>query len=74
MIKKVIIGSKVHFKHNGRLYIRRYDYLDGQPIGKVVSPDSPVGRAIHNKNAGDKMIANTPGGPVEIEIIKVIKE
>ena|GEM_PF-2996300 len=69
---KVRISSKVRFKHNGRLYSRVLTNLDECPVGKVVTPDSPVGRAMLGKTAGDKFTVNTPDGPAEVEIIEVL--
>jgi len=70
-MRKIRTGSKVKFKHDGRLYERLYVYLDGHDARKVVSPDSPVGQAMLGKSAGDKFTVNTPGGLVKVEIIKV---
>lgn len=69
--KEINIGSKVRFKHNGRLYERLYDYLNGYDVGVVVTPNSPVGQALAGKTVGSKFTVNTPGGLAEIEVIEV---
>ena len=39
-------------------------------LGKI-SEDSPVGKAIKGHASGDKVIAETPSGEIELEILKI---
>lgn len=71
MSNKIKIGKKVRFKLNGKFYNRTFNYLNGQPVRRVVSPESPVGQAIFDKTAGTKLVVNTPGGPAKVEILEV---
>lgn len=64
-------GCKVAFLLNGRrmerLLSSRY-----QPE-KTITLDSPVGRAIRGRMAGDRFRVYTPAGPSIIKIIEVVK-
>jgi transcription elongation factor GreA len=37
----------------------------------VLTPESPIGRSLVGKNAGDKVVATVPAGEREIEILEV---
>jgi transcription elongation factor GreA len=37
----------------------------------VLTPESPIGRSLVGKNAGDKVVASVPAGEREIEILEV---
>jgi transcription elongation factor GreA len=37
----------------------------------VLTPESPIGRSLVGKNAGDKVVAKIPAGEREIEILEV---
>lgn len=37
----------------------------------VLTPDSPIGRSLVGKNAGDKVVAKIPAGERQIEILEV---
>jgi transcription elongation factor GreA len=37
----------------------------------VLTPESPIGRSLVGKNAGDKVVAEIPAGEREIEILEV---
>lgn len=44
---------------------------EADPINGAISEDSPFGKALLGKNAGDDVTVDAPAGPVEYKIIKV---
>ena len=44
---------------------------EADPMNGVISEDSPFGRALLGKNAGDDVVVDAPAGPVEYKILKV---
>jgi len=71
---KVGLGSIVHLKEG-----------DGEPVvyrlvmpeeadanSGLISPSSPIGRALLNREPGDEVTVRTPGGDRRFEIVKLI--
>ena len=44
---------------------------EADPMNGVISEDSPFGKALMGKNAGDEVTVDAPAGPVEYKILKV---
>ena len=44
---------------------------EADPMNGVISEDSPFGKALLGKNAGDEVTVDAPAGPVEYKILKV---
>ncbi|MCI8423833.1 MAG: transcription elongation factor GreA [Lawsonibacter sp.] len=44
---------------------------EADPMNGAISEDSPFGRALLGKNAGDDITVDAPAGPVEYKILKV---
>ena len=44
---------------------------EADPMNGAISEDSPFGRALLGKNAGDDVTVDAPAGPVEYKILKV---
>lgn len=44
---------------------------EADPMNGVISEDSPFGRALLGKSAGDDVVVDAPAGPVEYKILKV---
>ena len=42
---------------------------EADPMNGTISEDSPFGRAVLGKNAGDDIIVDAPAGPVEYKIL-----
>ena len=44
---------------------------EADPMNGVISEDSPFGKALLGKNAGDEVTVDAPAGPVEYKILKI---
>ena len=44
---------------------------EADPMNGAISEDSPFGKALLGKNAGDDVTVDAPAGPVEYKILKV---
>ena len=44
---------------------------EADPMNGTISEDSPFGKALLGKNAGDDVTVDAPAGPVEYKILKV---
>ena len=44
---------------------------EADPMSGAISEDSPFGKALLGKNAGDDVTVDAPGGPVEYKLLKV---
>lgn len=44
---------------------------EADPRNGRISNESPIGRAILGKRAGDTILAQTPAGPIDITILKI---
>ncbi len=44
---------------------------EADPMNGAISEDSPFGRALLGKNAGENVTVDAPAGPVEYKILKV---
>ena len=44
---------------------------EAAPMNGAISEDSPFGKALLGKNAGDEITVDAPAGPVEYKILKV---
>lgn len=66
------MGSKVRVKLNGDE--QTFDIVgsnEADPLGGKISNESPLGKVLMGKNAGDKVTAATPSGEKEYEIVEV---
>jgi len=71
---KVGLGSFVHLKEAGgeTLVYQLVMPEDAEPTKGLISPSSPIGRALLNKEAGDEVSVPTPGGVRHFEIVKLV--
>ncbi len=71
---KVGLGSIVHLRQtNGEIMVIRLVMPEeANPDAGLISPSSPIGRALLNKQPGDAVLVRTPGGDREFEIVKLI--
>lgn len=44
---------------------------EADPMNGAISEDSPLGKALLGKNAGDEVTAEAPAGPVEYKLLKI---
>ena len=44
---------------------------EADPMNGAISEDSPFGRALLGKNAGDEVTVEAPAGPVEYKLLKI---
>lgn len=68
----VQMGSKVRLKFNGEEQL--FDIVgsnEADPLGGKISNESPLGKALMGKKAGDKIMVQTPGGEKKYEILEV---
>lgn len=68
----VTIGSTMSIKINGKERI--YTIVgsnEANPSEGKISNESPVGRALLGKKAGQKFSLETPAGPMEYEIVEI---
>jgi transcription elongation factor GreA len=68
----VQMGSKVTVKFNGDE--QTFDIVgsnEADPLGGKISNESPIGKALMGKKAGDKTMVQTPSGEKEYKIVEV---
>jgi len=66
------MGSKARLKFNGEEQL--FDIVgsnEADPLGGKISNESPLGKALMGKKAGDKIMVQTPGGEKEYKILEV---
>ncbi|HSK09969.1 MAG TPA: transcription elongation factor GreA [Vicinamibacterales bacterium] len=71
---KVGLGSIVHLSEDGgdMLEYRLVMPEEADPAKRLISPSSPIGRALLNKEPGDEVVVRTPGGERRFEIVKLV--
>lgn len=68
----VQMGSKIKVKFNGDE--QAFDIVgsnEADPLGGKISNESPIGRALMGKKAGDKVKVDTPSGEKVYKILEV---
>jgi transcription elongation factor GreA len=71
---KVAIGSTVYLKNLETNEEKVYDIVLGEladPEKGEISPSSPIGRALLNKEAGEEVEVVIPSGHIAYEIVKI---
>ena len=71
--EQVQIGSKVTVQSTLR---KRQEYVivgvdDSDPLAGRISHESPIGRALLNRRAGDQVEVHTPKGTVHLKVVKI---
>jgi transcription elongation factor GreA len=71
---KVGLGSIVHVTDNGgdTVVYRLVMPEEADPTKGLISPSSPIGRALLNKEPGDEVTVQAPSGVRRLEIVKLI--
>ena len=70
---KVGLGSIVHLSENGgeTVEYRLVMPEEADASKGLISPGSPIGRALLNKEPGDEVVVKTPSGERHFEIVKL---
>jgi transcription elongation factor GreA len=70
---KVGLGSVVHVTDNGgeTTIYRLVMPEEADPTKGLISPSSPIGRALLNKEPGDEVTVQAPNGVRRLEIVKL---
>lgn len=73
--KKVVeLGTKVVIRRKGRKETEEYTIVgstEADPFVHRISNDSPVGRQLMEKKAGEMISVQAPSGKIEYEIVKL---
>jgi transcription elongation factor GreA len=70
---KAGFGSKLTLvEHGKQILVELVMPEDAAPERGLVSVASPIGRALVGKEAGDEVVAPTPGGTREFEIVRLV--
>lgn len=72
--KTVNLGSEVTVIEDGEEDKETYKIVgstEANPIGGLISNESPIGQALLGKKKGDKVSVETPGGELSLKIVKV---
>lgn len=70
----VRVGCTVTIREKGEAESERYMLVgakEASPRERKISNESPIGRAILGKRVGDVATADTPGGKIQFEILKI---
>ena len=69
---KVEIGSTVFISsNNGKQKFQVVSPEEADIIQEKISFESPLGKALMDKQKGDKVVLDTPGGQTEYKVIKI---
>lgn len=70
----VRMGSRITVKDVATGEEESYQVVGSQeadPMNGAISEDSPFGKALLGKNAGDEVVVDAPAGPVEYKLLKI---
>lgn len=75
-VASVQLGTRVVVKNHSKRNAQPEEYIivgstEADPLSHKISNESPVGRALLDRKAGDKVKVQIPAGTVEYEIIKL---
>ena len=73
----VTIGVIVEIKDEKKKTTSKFHIVgsaEADPLNNHISDESPVGRALMGKKAGDKVTVETPGGEINYKIVSIVKE
>ncbi len=69
---EVSLGSKVRIDLDGdQLEYELVGSSEADPFSGRISGESPIGKAILGKKKNDKVVAETPGGKLNIKILEI---
>ncbi len=70
----VNLGSQVTVLEEGETEKETYKIVgstEADPLAGLISNESPIGKALLGKKKGDKVVVNTPGGELELKVVKI---
>lgn len=75
-VATVQLGTRVYVKNHSKRTAQTEDYTivgstEADPLAHKISNESPVGRALLDRKAGDRVKVHVPAGTVEYEILKL---
>lgn len=73
-VDTIQVGAEVEIQEEGSKTIEQYFIVgaaEANPGKNKISYESPLGKALLNKKAGDKVVVDAPGGPFTVSVIKV---
>jgi transcription elongation factor GreA len=73
-LDKVGLGSIVHLREDGGAPVEYRLVMpeEADATKGLISPSSPIGRALLNKEPGDEVEVKTPGGVRRFEIVRLV--
>lgn len=74
VVEMVEVGTTVSIQEEGSSEVEIYDIVgaaEADPANNKISNESPLGKALLNKKAGDKVQVDAPAGPFFVTLIKV---
>ncbi len=74
VVEMVEVGTTVTIQEEGSAEVETYDIVgaaEANPANNKISNESPLGKALLNKKAGEKAQVDAPAGPFFVTIIKV---
>lgn len=73
-VDTIQVGAEVEIQEEGSTTIEKYFIVgaaEANPAKNKISNESPLGKALLNKKAGDKVLVDAPGGLFTVTVIKV---
>lgn len=70
----VALGNSVKFKELPDGDVEEYTIVgkaESDPFEGKISNESPIAQALLNQSVGDQVTIDTPGGPMEVEILEI---
>lgn len=71
---RVVVGSTVKVTNLSAGTDVEYTivgFTEADPFKNKISDESPIGKALLGKRAGEQAVAETPGGPVKFKVISI---
>ena len=68
------LGSLVTVREEGETEKETYTIVgsaEADPMGGLISNESPIGSALIGKKKGDKIAVKTPGGEITLKVMKI---
>lgn len=73
-VDTIQVGAEVEIQEEGSTTIEKYFIVgaaEANPAKNKISNESPLGKALLNKKAGDKVLVDAPGGLFTVTVLEV---